>query len=340
MGWVSMNRYWQALVNESAGDDTVHSLLPAGRLEAGAGPVWQRFWMRGVGYPWRIKTQVKDGVLHVLDHSFADLLAYVNPGVKTVVTVHDLIPLTDPGDLSSQQVRRFKDRVQWVTRADRVVCVSQHTAAEAQRLLGVPTERVRVLPNGASALPRPDPALSARLQTLKPCLLSVGSAVPRKNLKLLAPLAAGLAARGISPVIVRAGASLPDSLAQGIRQHAELLELGQVTDAELSAAYAGAAVTVVPSFQEGFGLPVLEAMLAGCPVAYSRATSLPEVAGDAGLSFDPHAVGEAVEVCARLLENEELRQKQSELGRKRAAVFSWQHHWQGLRAVYNGLVSD
>lgn len=337
MGWVSMNRYWQALRNESAGEGDVSSLVPAGPVE-GAPLSWLlRQWTRRVAYPWQVRGQVKEGVLHVLDHSFADLLACMGPRVKTVVTVHDLIPLTDPADLTPAQRARYQKTVAWVARADKVVCVSQHTRGEVRRLLGVAEEKLHVLPNGTSELAMPDERMTRRLAALPPFIFSVGGTRPRKNLGMLVPLTRHLAEQGQRVCIVRAGASLEASLASAIRQHGELVELGLVNDAELAAAYASAALTFVPSLQEGFGLPVLEAMQAGCPVVYSLATSLPEVAGEAGLGFDPEDAGAAAAQCLRVLTDAGTRNQCIAAGHARAAGFTWRAHWLGLRKIYQEL---
>ncbi|TDU73404.1 alpha-1,3-rhamnosyl/mannosyltransferase [Prosthecobacter fusiformis] len=340
MGWVSMNRYWQALVTESKSDAGVRSLFPAGPVETPAKSRWQRLWLRRVAYPWMIKTQVRSGVLHILDHSFADLLSSVRPAVRTVVTVHDLIPLSDPADLTSSQWMRYQKTVSWIPRADKVVCVSNHTRQEVQWLLNVSEDKLHVLPNGTSQLPFPDAVMSERLAILPPFILSVGGTRPRKNLRLLVPLTQCLAERGSRVTVVRAGPALDESLAARIREHAELHELGMVSDAELAAAYGRAALTLVPSTHEGFGLPVLEAMQAGCPVVYSQATSLPEVAGEAGLSFDPDDPTRAADLCWRVLSEPDLRQQLIKAGRARANQFTWSAHWRGLREIYDGLLNS
>ena len=340
MGWVSMNRYWQALWQESAGDPEVVSLAEPVPVETAAWPRWQRQWMKQVWYPWRVKRDVRQGVLHVLDHSFAHLLKQARKRVRTVVTVHDLIPLTDPADLTPGQRTRFANTVASVAQADRVVCVSAHTRSEVHRLLQVPEAKLRVIPNGTSQLPTGDEVMRQRLKGLPAYLFSVGGTRPRKNLSLLPDLAGHLKAHGLPVVIVRAGARLDPALAERIRDHADLHELGQVNDAELAACYAQAALTLVPSKQEGFGLPVLEAMQAGCPVVYSRATSLPEVAGEAGLGFDPDHVEQAADHCQRLLVDAGLREQLIASGRQRAALFTWKAHWQSLREIYEELLNS
>lgn len=339
MGWVSMNRYWQALMHEAEGQEDVLSLTQVPSVQAPAWPRWQRQWIKQVWYPWMIRSRVRHGVLHVLDHSFAHLLAQSRPTVRTVVTVHDLIPLSDPADLTPFQRRRYQRTVAHVSRADRVVCVSEHTRAEVRRWLQVPEEKLKVLPNGTSQLPTPDEAMSQRMRSLPPYLFSVGGTRPRKNLRMLPELAKRLSDEGVHVVIVRAGGQLDGELAAAIRQHADLHELVAIQDAELAACYTHASLTLVPSLQEGFGLPVLEAMQAGCPVVYCQATSLPEVAGNAGLGFAPGDVAQAAAQCLTLLRDAGQREVLIESGRHRAALFTWQAHWQGLRAIYEELLN-
>jgi glycosyltransferase involved in cell wall biosynthesis len=338
MGWVSMNRYRQALLRESAGESDVRSLVPAGPVESPSSSRWVRLWVRHIAYPRLIRSQVKSGVLHVLDHSFADLLRHARPGVKTVITVHDLIPLTDHSGLTPAQQARFSKTVASVALADKVVCVSQHTRAEVRRLLHVSEDKIHVLPNGTSTLPVPEESIRQHLSSLPPFILTVGNIRPRKNLTILPPLARLLAAQGHRAVFVRAGERLEECLAAEIRQHADLHELGALSDAALAAAYTTAALTLVPSTHEGFGLPVLEAMQAGCPVVHSLATSLPEVAGGAGLGFDPANAAQGASLCQQILTDSKLRQQMIATGRERAAQFTWKAHWQGLHKIYMELL--
>ena len=338
MGWASMNRYAQELQALAAPDSRVRFLLPPGAVTQPASSRLLRLLWRRFAYPMRVRTQVRSGLLHVLDHSFASLLAHAPPGVRKMVTVHDLIPLRAPEGLSTAQQARYAREVAFLHEADVLVCVSEHTRQEAHDRLGLPLEKLRVVAMGAASLPAPDAAMRERLMALPPFVLSAGHNGPRKNLELLPEMARHLAAGPSRPTIVRAGATLDAALANAIRQHAQLVELGRVSDAELAAAYQTAAVFFMPSRLEGFGLPVIEAMTAGCPVACARASSLPEVAGEAALFFDPDNAQEAAATCRSLLEDNALRQRFVQAGKARAASFTYAAHWQQLRALYDALL--
>jgi glycosyltransferase involved in cell wall biosynthesis len=137
--------------------------------------------------------------------------------------------------------------------------------------------------------------------------------------------------------LVRAGHKLPESLANDIRQHATLIELGRASDAQLAAWYAHATATLIPSTHEGFGLPVLEAMQLGCPVVCARATSLPEVGGDAALYFDLDDLPSGNAACRLLLNDATERQRRAEASLAHVKDFSWQAHWNGLQRIYQSL---
>lgn len=339
MGWTSMNRYWHEMLAQASGQTGFRSLLTPAPIQTPVGPTWRRFFMRYVLYPWMIQTTVREGVLHLLDHSFAHVLPFVPFKVRTVVTVHDLIPLVDAGGLSHRQVARFARNVAHLQRADRLVCVSETTRDQVCRLLSIPREKTVVNPMGAATLPAADPAMTERLRALGPYLLSVGHTATRKNLRILPALLAELKSKGLQPVLVRAGTRMEEDLAKEIRAQAALHELGLVTDAELAAAYANARLLILPSTHEGFGLPVIEAMSQGCPVVCSQATSLPEVAGKAGLMFDPTAPAEAALHCRRLLEDADLRAHHRALGLSHAAAFTYQAHWQRMQPIYQNLLN-
>ena len=330
MGWASMNRYAHELCAVSGMRDRF--ILPPGTVDAPGGHRLFRIWMRRFKYP-RLIRSLRGGILHILDHSFADLLPHVRRGVRTVVTLHDLIPLVDPSGLSKEQRARFGRTVAHLHLADAVSCDSAATREEAVALLNLDREKLHVVPLGCTELPPPCPEAEKKAQGMQPYFFSVGSALPRKNLAALPAMLAGLG----RITLVRAGHKLPETLANDIRQHATLVELGRASDAELAAWYAHAAATLIPSTHEGFGLPVLESMQLGCPVICARATSLPEVGGQAALYFDLDDLPAANAACRLLLLDTAERQRRAEASRAHVKDFSWQAHWNGLQRIYQSL---
>ena len=331
MGWASMNRYAHELCGISSMRE--RCLLPLASVDAPGGSRLQRFWVRRVTYPRLIRSRVRGGILHILDHSFADLLPHVPAGVRTVVTLHDLIPLVDHSGLTEAQRARYFRTVAHLRLADAVSCDSAATRDEAIALLNLDPTKLHVVPLGCTELPPPCPEAVKQAQSTQPYFFSVGSALPRKNLAALPAMLAGLG----KVTLVRAGHKLPESLANDIRQHATFIELGRASDAQLAAWYAHATATLIPSTHEGFGLPVLEAMQLGCPVVCARATSLPEVGGHAALYFDLDDLPSGNAACCLLLNDTAERQRRSEASRAHVKDFSWQAHWNGLQRIYQSL---
>jgi glycosyltransferase involved in cell wall biosynthesis len=128
------------------------------------------------------------------------------------------------------------------------------------------------------------------------------------------------------------GSFLAEVEQQGLQQ--EILYLGYVPRQEMPLLYAAASLLIFPSLFEGFGLPVLEAMASGCPVACSNLTTLPEIAGGAALLFDPYSEEEIAEAAQRLIEDEEIRQALRQRGLERAQEFSWQKTARETLQVY------
>ena len=178
----------------------------------------------------------------------------------------------------------------------------------------------------------------------RPIVLSASAKLPHKNLtRLIEALALLPAPR---PLLVLPGyptayeAQLAARAAQlGVADDVRLL--GWVSDEELEGLYAAAAAFVFPSLYEGFGLPVLEAMARGVPVACSDRGALAEVSGDAALHFDPEATESIAAAVGALLGDQALAQRLRELGRTRAAQYSWRAAAQGTLASYDrALGSD
>lgn len=255
------------------------------------------------------------------------------PGVPTVVTLHDVIPLQYPRWFTLSQRLVYGVATRLAARAARlVIAVSTATADDITRLLHIPAERVLVIPEAADPAFRVQSeatvdALRQRLRLASPYALYVGSNKPHKNLVRL--VEAWERVRPTDVALVIAGAW--DARFPEARQRVTMLNLGQsvrfigpVAEADLPALYSGARLFVFPSECEGFGLPVIEAMACGVPVVCSTTPSLLEVAGDATLRFAPHD-GEAMAAAIRtLLTDAELRADLSRRGVARAAQFSWE----------------
>ncbi len=270
------------------------------------------------------------------------VLPPTRPRTRTLLTVHDLSFLRYPDHFVPKLVQYLSRVVpESVRRADRVLADSEATRADLVDLLGTPPEKVEVLYSGVDERFRPEgepgerERLRARYGLDRPYVLSVGTIQPRKNYIRLIRAFARLPVSGVMLVIAGArGWLYEEVLAEAARQAERVRILGFVEDEDLPALYRGASLFVFPSFYEGFGLPVLEAMACGVPVVCSCASSLPEVAGDAALLVDPHDEEGLREAMERALEDEGLRREMTARGRARAAAFTWERAARGLMAAF------
>src|SRR5262245_10792387 len=233
-----------------------------------------------------------------LVHSPHPLIVPGGKGAKHVVTLHDLFFLKHP-EMTEAEIRRdYAPLVkEHVKRADGVICVSSHTAAEARLLLDVPAEKIAVIPNGVdpayreAAPPEEVEAVLSRRRLPRGALLYIGSEEKRKNLVNLAMAYMGLARRRPrTPPLVLVG---PGSYwAQGgSAMGPQIRATGYLETREIRSLMAASAALVLPSLEEGFGLPVAEAMAAGLPVVCSRGAALEEVAGGAATLVNPIDAG-------------------------------------------------
>jgi glycosyltransferase involved in cell wall biosynthesis len=241
--------------------------------------------------------------------------------VPLLVTVHDLrYAMAFPG---APKLRRLVARAAYqsaVRAADVVVAVSNATAEEIERRLGIPRSRIRVVPNAADHLPLAAPTVR------RSYLLYVGHLEPRKNLSTLLRALAHLE-RGPRLVLVGEGKRREQerlsrfALRLGLSDRIELR--GAISDEDLPSLYAGALACVFPSWCEGFDIPLLEAMRCGTAVLASSIPPHREVGGDAALYFDPQDAPGLARRIDEVLENAPLRTRLEAAGGTQAAKYSW-----------------
>ena len=260
-------------------------------------------------------------------HSLHPLLMPARDAAQ-VITIHDLNFLAHPERTRAEIRRDYPSLTRdHAHRADRIVVPSRFTASEVQRLLAVPAAKISVCSPGAPDWTARPPALT----TADGYILFLGTLEPRKNVGTLLDAYAQLLespAAAKLPSLVLAGMATAESqpwidrIARpplaGVVRH-----IGYVNPDDRVRVYDGARMLVQPSFEEGFGIPVLEAMTRGIPVIAANRGALPEVLGDAGLLIDPQSASEMAGAIQRLLEDEALAQRCVADGIARARLFSW-----------------
>jgi glycosyltransferase involved in cell wall biosynthesis len=278
-----------------------------------------------------------------LVHSLASTAPAWGP-FRRVVTIHDLIYRAFPEahfGLRSLGMRALVPLA--ARRSHRVLADSRSTRDDLMRWLGTPPERIDVVPLGVRPAPAvaatPEAELRARLDAGdRPLVLSVSAKRPHKNLAALLDALALMPLAG-RPLLVVPGYPTPYEAELRHRAAArgagsDVRWLDWVSGADLEGHYAAAGCFVFPSLYEGFGLPVLEAMSRGVPVACSDRSSLPEVVGDAALVFDAEDPRSIAEAMRRLLGDPELAERLRTAGRARAARFTWGSTARGTAAAY------
>jgi len=263
---------------------------------------------------------------------------------RRVVTVHDLIYARFPEAHAGIRDKGMRVLVPLgVRRSDRVIADSESTRDDLLALVGVPADRVDVVPLGLGTVQREQPMSERDVRAKfdlgeRPVLLSLSAKRPHKNLLALIGALARLEPQE-RPVLVLPGYATPHEA----ELRARALSLGVegdvrfpawVSAAELEGLWKITRAFLFPSLYEGFGLPVLEAMARGVPVACADASSLPEVAGEAALLFDPRSEEAIADALRRLLTDEALCERLRRLGLERAARFTWERTAKGTLASY------
>lgn len=261
-------------------------------------------------------------------------------GREAINTLHDLSPFADSTFFPWTKRVYKKALISLVARRDpAVITVSSFSRAEIIERFQIKPERVFAIPLGT------DTANTSRRATEDPPrLLFVGTLENRKNVARLIEVFGILRSRrSIRHRLVLAGQPGYgwETIQSAIKQSgaASYVDIpGYVSHSELLDLYGSAAVFVYPSFYEGFGLPVIEAMAHGLPVVCSRATSLPEVGGNAAIYFDPYDVEEMVAAIERVIDSPSLQSEMRERGLRQAAKFTWEECARKHLAVYRTVL--
>lgn len=298
---------------------------------------------------WALGVELLPRRLHLL-HS-PDFIPPAFGAARTVITVHDLNFVHFPHYLTADALRYYAGQIEWaVSRADHILADSCQTRNDLLDLLDVPPEKVTTVHLAADERFRPlsDSTLHLGRYGLAPgYILFVGTLEPRKNIPTLLSAYRNLLDRGatVAPLVL---VGQRGWLADDIYDALDALKLGEqvrILDdvAGLEALvhlYNGASILALPSFYEGFGLPVLEAMACGTPVVAANRGSLPEIVEDAGLLFAPEDHVELAAAIERVLADGSLRADLIAKGRSRAADFTWAETARQTLEVYRQVLSD
>lgn len=304
-------------------------------LEATGAVMLHRYSLSGRG---RMTSVVRDAAWypialpHRANRDAVDLLhcptqrAPARCAVPLLLTIHDLATLRLPATFNRWTRTYTRTLVARVIRnATHLIAVSEFTASELMSLLGVPSAKITVIPNGVDASfgSNVDPASGDYV-------LAVATIEPRKNLSRLAEAYALLDPRPAELRLVGARGW------GNVRLDTRLTQLGVVSDFDLARLYRGARCFAYVPLYEGFGLPVLEAMASGTPVVASDIAPLREVAGTAAVYVDPL---DPEAIARGLREADERRDELVEAGRQRAAAFSWRQTATATLEVYRQMLA-
>ncbi len=292
------------------------------------------------------------GLFHLTNQSLSFLTAKLHP---SVITVHDIIELTDPQDSKASWLHWYLSS--GIPKADHIIAVSEHTKREVVSYFSIPEEKITVIHNGVSTAFAPllnfkrSVGYQQFLQYHKlsaqagPIILFVGSDHPRKNVSVALQVFAQVKKLYPGAVFLKVGTA---GIAQGRQETLHMIEklriadsvrfIEQIDHTQLQELYNMADIFLFPSRNEGFGLPPLEAMACGTPVVCSNAASLPEVVGDAALMYEPDDVEGMTNGIRKILDDPALHQSLMVKGRLRAKEFSWQAAAEKTMGVYKTLL--
>jgi glycosyltransferase involved in cell wall biosynthesis len=323
---------------------------------------WVRLPVPGLGTPWHLWHELVgiglDARRRRLDlvHGLANLAPIVHPGIASVATILDVIWIHYPEATGARFRAVMGTLAPLVGRsATRIIAISEAARDDISATLRLDYEKFDVAPLGISPPAASEPTqaerddLRGRLGLdARPVVLCVAAKRKHKNLHGLIRAIGAIAERaGGEPPLQLVLPGSPNDYEQELRALAAELGVdgsvrfpGWVSDAELDVLYGLATCFVLPTFLEGFGLPVLEAMARGLPVACSDIPVLSEVAGDAAALFDPNDPHSIATTIERVIADPALARELAERGRERCRMFTWERTARATLASYRRALGE
>lgn len=293
-------------------------------------------------WPWQL-WRSKSDLLHSM--------AFVTPVFTTkpaIITVYDLSFMHYPDQFPSLQRRYLTSQTRRsCQQAKRIITISESSKQDIHQFFGIPLHRIDVVYPGVDSIYQPN--ATEEIERFRQAkghgryLLHVGTLQPRKNINTLLEAFAQLAEPDLDLVLVGGkGWLFADIFAkvQQLNLEDRVHFTGYVPDEELPLWYSAAELLVFPSFYEGFGMPIIEAMACGTPVVAANNSSIPEATGNAGQLFEPTNVAACVDRLTAVLHDPQLSAKMRTLGLEHARQFSWERAGLETAEVYRRALEE
>jgi glycosyltransferase involved in cell wall biosynthesis len=252
-----------------------------------------------------------------------------------ILDIHDMIPELFPGKLMNNKI--IEKKANLAHKANHIIAVSENTKKDLMNLLDIPEQKISVIYRGNT------PAENTRIKLELPdrYLLFVGERSYYKNFLFFASAISPVLQKNKDLFLICSGKNLSLSESSFLKKTGILSQTicKRFSENELFCLYKNALAFVFPSLYEGFGLPILEAFHAGCPVILSNSSCFPEIAGDAALYFDPESKDQIVKAIYQVLNDPSLRMSLVEKGKERVETFSWSKSTNQTADIYRQVLN-
>lgn len=284
---------------------------------------------------------LKNNPPNILHETYYDKKGLAPSGVKTILTVHDMIHEKFHYSMNRSEKDVVDRKRKAIERVDKVICVSENTKQDLLNSYNIDPQKISIVYHGCSLSVNADISTTPFINY--PYLLYVGARGYYKNFQNL--LKAYAVSHKIScefKLVCFGGGTfskVEKSLINNLKIDPNKIIYFEGNDQLLVTLYNGAKALIYPSLYEGFGIPPLEAMQLNCPVICSNAGSIPEVVGDAGQYFDPHNIEEMASAIESVVFSEDASNNLISKGLERASLFSWTKCAQETYKIYEDLVN-